>query len=62
MSLRVKIKKLYNMKADTIDLLIDVKGIDVGHATDVIYHRHDALLQVRVVDVVQATHTADELL
>ena len=51
MSLRVKIKKIYNREADVINLLIDVKGIDVGHVTDVIYSRHDALLQV-VVDVV----------
>ena len=44
MSLRMKIKKIYNRKADVIHLLIDVKCIDVGHATDVIYPCYDALL------------------
>ena len=53
---------LYNWKADAIDLLIDVEGIDVGHATDIVYHRHDALFQVGVVDVILAAHSANELL
>lgn len=53
---------LYNRQTDSVDLLIDVERIDVGHAADVINYRHDALLQILVLYIVLAAYPAQELL
>ena len=53
---------LYNRQTDTVDLLIDVERIDVGHAADVINNRHDALLQILVFYIILAAYPAQELL
>ena len=52
----------YNRQTDSVDLLIDVERIDVGHAADVIQYSHDSLFQILVLDVVLAANPAQELL
>ena len=42
--------------------MIDVEGIDIGHAADVVDDGHEAHLQVGVVNMVLAGHTTNELL
>ena len=56
------LSSLYNRQTDTVDLLIDVERIDVGHAADVINYRHDALLQILVLYIILAAYPAQELL
>lgn len=56
------IATLYNRQTDSVDLLIDVERIDVGHAADIINYRHDALLQILVLYVILAAYPAQELL
>ncbi len=53
---------LNNRQTDSVDLLIDVERIDVGHAADVINYRHDALLQILVLYIILAAYPAQELL
>ena len=53
---------LYNRQTDSVDLLIDVERIDVGHAADIINYRHDALLQILVLYIILAAYPAQELL
>ena len=49
---------LYNRQTDSVDFLIDVERIDVGHAADIINYRHDALLQILVLYIVLAAYPA----
>ena len=58
----VCLNSLNNRQTDTVDLLIDVERIDVGHAADVINNRHDALLQILVFYIILAAYPAQELL
>ena len=53
---------LYDRQGDAVDFLIDVEGIDVGHATDVVDDRHETRLEVGRVDVILARHTTDKVL
>lgn len=53
---------LYNRQTDSVDFLIDVERIDVGHAADIINYRHDALLQILVLYIILAAYPAQELL
>ena len=52
---------LHNRQTDTIDFLIDIEGIDVGHTADVVDNGHETGLKVRIVDVVLTADTVDEL-
>lgn len=53
---------LYNRQTDSVDLLIDVERIDVGHAANIINYRHDAFLQILVLYIILAAYPAQELL
>ena len=48
-------------QADTVDFLVDIERVNVGHAAYIIYYSHDARCQVRRVYVVLAAHTAYNL-
>ena len=37
---------------DAVNLLIDIEGIDVGHARNIVYDSHEARLKVVSIDVV----------
>ena len=52
---------LDNREGDAVDFLVNVEGIDVGHAADVVDDGHETCFQVRGIDVVLARHTADEV-
>ena len=52
---------LYDWQGNAADFLIDVEGIDIGHATDIIDDGHQACFDIRGVDVVLATDAADEV-
>ena len=45
-----------------VDFLVDVEGVDIGHATDIVDDGHDARLELRGVDLVLARNTTDEVL
>ena len=49
-------------EGDAADLLVDIEGIDIGHATDIVDDGHETRLKVGGIDVVLAADTADELL
>ena len=53
---------LYYRQGDAVDLLVDVEGVDIGHAADIVDDGHEARFEVGGVDVVLARHTADEVL
>ena len=46
-------------EGDAADLLVDIEGIDIGHATDIIDDGHDARFEVGGIDVVLTRHTTD---
>ena len=50
---------LHNRQTNTVDLLIDVEGVDVGHTADIIDDCHEACLDVGVVNVVLAAYTVN---
>ncbi len=45
---------LYNRQGDAVDLLVDIEGVDIGHAADVVDDGHDAGLEVGGVYLVLA--------
>ena len=47
---------------DAAYFLIDIEGVDIGHAADIVDDGHEAGLQVRTGYVVLAAHATDELL
>lgn len=49
-------------EADATHLLIDVEGIDIGHAADIVYHGHEARLEVGALDFILAAEAAYDLL
>ena len=53
---------LYNRQGDTVDLLVDIQGVDIGHAADEVDDGHEARLQIRGIDVVLAADAADKVL
>ena len=57
---------LYNVSNDrqryAINLLIDVQGLDIGHAADIVNHGHDACFEIRTLYVVLAAEPPHELL
>ena len=53
---------LYDRQGDTVDFLIDVEGIDVGHAADVVDDRHETCFEVGRIDVILALHPTDKVL
>ena len=53
---------LYDRQADTVYLLIDVEGVNVGHSADIVDDSHDSLLYILVVDVVLTAYPLHQLL
>ena len=53
---------LYDRQADTVYLLIDVEGVNVGHSADIVDDSHDSLLYILVVDVVLTAYPSQQLL
>ena len=51
-----------NWQGDAVNLLVDVQGIDIGHAADVVNHGHDARFEVRTLYVVLTAEPPHELL
>ena len=49
-------------EGDAANLLVDIEGIDIGHATDIVDDGHEAGLEVWTVDVVLTADAPDELL
>ena len=41
----------HNQQTDTVDFLIDIEGVNVGHTADVVDNGHEAGLKIRIVDV-----------
>ena len=54
-------KCLNNRKRDTVDFLIDIEGIDIGHAADVVDDSHEAGFEVGAVDGILAGDSLNEL-
>ena len=52
---------LHHRQGDADDLLVFIKGVDIGHAADIVDNGHDAGLERGGGDVVLAADTADEL-
>ena len=50
---------LYYRKRDAVDLLVDIEGVDISHATNVVDDGHEARFEVRCIDIVLARHTTD---
>ena len=55
------INKSHNGQGDAADFLIDVEGVDVGHAADIVDDGHETCFQIGGIDVVLTADTADEL-
>ena len=51
-----------NRQGDAVNLLVDVEGIDVGHARDVVDDGHEAGLEVGALNGILAADAANELL
>ena len=49
-------------EGDSADFLIDLKGIDVRHATNIVDDGHETRFQVWCLDVVLAADATDEVL
>ena len=52
----------HDRQRDSIDFLIHIEGIYIGHTADIINDRHDARFQVGTIDVVLAAESSDQLL
>lgn len=50
-----------NRQTNSVDFLIDVERIHVGHAADIVDNSHDARFKIGRADVILAAHAADEL-
>ena len=43
-----------------VNLAVEVEGVDVGHARDVVYHSHDALVERRGLQLILRRHLAQK--
>ena len=59
---RVISMSLDDRQTDAFYLLVDIQGIYIRHATDIVDDGHDARLELRGVDLVLARNTTDEVL
>ena len=49
-------------KRDAVDFLVDIEGVDISHATDVVDDGHEARFEVWGINIVLARHTTDQML
>lgn len=56
------LQSLHYRQCDAIDLLIDVEGVDIRHAADIVHDCHQPRFEVIAMDVVLAAEPLDELL
>ena len=52
---------LDDWQTDAFYLLVDIQGIYVRHATDIVDDGHDTGLQIRGVDIILTAYAVDEL-
>ena len=52
---------LDDWQTDAFDLLVDIQGVYIRHATDIVDNGHDTGLQIRGVDIILTAHAVDEL-
>ena len=58
---RVISMSLDDRQTDAFYLLVDIQGIYIRHATDIVDDGHDTGLQIRGVDIILTAHAVDEL-